>query len=39
LKILDAEEGLRALLRKTLDASRRRGQEIAAAARGEAADG
>jgi pyrroline-5-carboxylate reductase len=39
LKILDAEEGLRALLRKTLDASRRRGQEMAVAARGEAADG
>jgi pyrroline-5-carboxylate reductase len=33
LKVLDAEEGLRALILRTLEASRRRGQEMAAAAR------
>jgi pyrroline-5-carboxylate reductase len=39
LKILDAEAGLRALLRDALEASRRRGQEMAAAARGERPEG
>jgi pyrroline-5-carboxylate reductase len=34
LRILDAEDGLKALILRTLDASRRRGQEMAAAARG-----
>ena len=35
LKVLDAEDGMRALLQRTIDASRRRGAEMAAAARGE----
>jgi pyrroline-5-carboxylate reductase len=35
LKILDGEEGMKALLLRTIDASRKRGQEMAAAARGE----
>jgi pyrroline-5-carboxylate reductase len=35
LKVLDGEDGLKDLLLRTIEASRRRGQEMAAAARGE----
>jgi pyrroline-5-carboxylate reductase len=35
LKMLDAEDGMKALLLRTIDASRNRGREMAAAARGE----